>query len=247
MPRSLVLAAILIATSAQDSAGAAERLAELNQTAWRIVDIDDTPAEERSKAVIRISTGEIHFTVGCFDARYRLKEEGGSLSVLSADKNNACNDDQPMIAASFDRSILKVTRYRLSGDELSLSDDYGLKSIELARKGSIDIQSRELQVISFFDGGALVTPKGGLDTIAIFAKGQLRGSLGCGSLIGSYVLSGDRIRISAGEILLRRCMFPRPHDSVIIRALRGDHIVQRDGGQIVLRDDQGTIQIVLAP
>jgi heat shock protein HslJ len=87
----------------------------------------------------------------------------------------------------------------------------------------------------------------GSDAYVIFENGDIRGSLGCGKLVGEYSLLGDRVTISNPRIIERKgcgIEFLERADEVI-SALRGAVHLKRDEDTFKLFDEQKTYSISL--
>jgi heat shock protein HslJ len=81
-----------------------------------------------------------------------------------------------------------------------------------------------------------------------FAKGHIHGSAGCGALVGTYSLSGDRLIIQADFILGGPCTREGSvQNQLILTALKGDLRVEEKDGHILLRDTSGKARLLLAP
>jgi heat shock protein HslJ len=81
-----------------------------------------------------------------------------------------------------------------------------------------------------------------------FAKGHIRGSAGCGALVGTYSLSGDRLVVQADFILAGACTREGSvQNQLILTALKGDLRIEEKDDHILLRDTSGEARLLLAP
>jgi heat shock protein HslJ len=115
------------------------------------------------------------------------------------------------------------------------------------------IENRRWRIAKYRGDGTQKSHEQGLIDAAktaeiTFAKGRLHGSPGCGALVGTYRLSGDRLIIQADFVLGGLC--PREEsvqNQLILTALKGDLRMEEKGGNILLRDTSGKARLLLAP
>ena len=116
-----------------------------------------------------------------------------------------------------------------------------------ARIAAIGFENRGWTVERSYDGASLVPPTA--VSRMTFTNGRIEGTPGCGFLFASYTLSGAHLTIASfGFFLGGYC----PDDILsqsksITKALSGELTIERDGQRVVLRDAQGTIQVILRP
>ncbi|HEY4010284.1 MAG TPA: META domain-containing protein [Acidobacteriaceae bacterium] len=81
-----------------------------------------------------------------------------------------------------------------------------------------------------------------------FANGQVHGSPGCGGLVGTYTISGDKL-ISDVDILLAGLCPSNQFDqsSLVMKALKGERRIEKDGSNILLLDKNGAAMVLLVP
>jgi heat shock protein HslJ len=82
-----------------------------------------------------------------------------------------------------------------------------------------------------------------------FMNGAVDGGTGCCGLSGTYGLSGAHLQLFT-LICISGGWCPaeyEPHADPILKALDGERIVEPDGQRMILRDDRGTVQMVLRP
>lgn len=115
------------------------------------------------------------------------------------------------------------------------------------------IESRRWHIAKYRGDGSRNSDEQGLiaadKTASItFAKGHIHGSAGCGALVGTYSLSGDRIIIQADFILAGACTHEGSlQNQLILTAFKGDLRMEEKDDHILLRDRSGKARLLLAP
>jgi heat shock protein HslJ len=81
-----------------------------------------------------------------------------------------------------------------------------------------------------------------------FAKGHIDGSAGCGALVGTYSLSGDRLIIRPDFVLLGLCLREEwIQNQLILTALKGDLRIEEKDDDTLLRDTNMKARVLLVP
>lgn len=119
------------------------------------------------------------------------------------------------------------------------------------------LEGHKWTIVAYRDGGGLV---GSADRFSrpgwIYLGGNdLGGTPGCGSLIGSYRISGLSIAVESGALLTGNCLGFRDGDSVnflndsnkVTAALNLATSIERRGDEVLLKDADGVTMIVLTP
>jgi heat shock protein HslJ len=129
-----------------------------------------------------------------------------------------------------------------------------LSSVSAADKISAHgIESRRWRIAKYHGDGTQNSDEQGLiaadKTASItFVKGHIHGSAGCGALVGTYSLSGDRLIIQADFVLAGLCTLEASvQNQLILTALKGDLRMEEKNGHILLRDTSGKSRLLLAP
>lgn len=129
-----------------------------------------------------------------------------------------------------------------------------LSSVSAADKISAHgIESRHWRIAKYRGDGIQNSDEQGLiagdKTASItFAKGHINGSAGCGALVGTYSLSGDRLIIHADFILAGACTREGSvQNQLILTALKGDLRMEEKDNHILLCDKSGKARLLLAP
>jgi heat shock protein HslJ len=129
-----------------------------------------------------------------------------------------------------------------------------LSSVSAANKISAHgIESRRWRIAKYDGNGTQNADEQGLiaaeKTASVtFAKGHISGSAGCGALVGTYGLSGDRVIIQADFVLAGLCTREGSvQNQLILTALKGDLWEEEKDDHILLRDTSGKARLLLAP
>jgi hypothetical protein len=232
-------------------------LAELDGTFWRLTDMRDH-SDGLSDVIVRITASSVDFSVPCAYFYYPLRDHGSRLTVSPPWAwGGSCMTDKawlrrPQISRVFDRNIMMVSRYAVNDDRLILQDSHGQFLIALIRLRSEGLENRRWLITSYFDGQTLVaadTTTNSPPQIS-FMHRHIDGTPGCGAFLGGYVLSGDRLKADVGWTLAGKCTGDwdavERQNNLIVRALSSaERRIERDGHRVMLRDGQGTIQLML--
>ncbi len=115
------------------------------------------------------------------------------------------------------------------------------------------IENRRWRIAKYRGDGTQKSDEQGLIDAAktaeiTFAKGHIHGSPGCGALVGTYSLSGDRLIMQADFVLAGLC--PREEsvqNQLTLTALKGDLRIEEKDDQILLRDTSRKARVLLVP
>jgi heat shock protein HslJ len=256
LPRMLRLLAIALATGLLCSAGAAEAasgLSALAETYWRLARVDGT-ADYGSEAVVRIRREKVDFSTPCSYVSYPFHYEADDLTFASSPTESGsttCAKDQSEIAVHFSERLHKAKRHELTAAGLTLFDEQDRPLIQLARLQPTGLENRRWFIAAYFDGAKLAA----VDTRISFApniaflNGRIDGSPGCASLFGWYTLNDDHLDATAMSVLGGGwCQEDYGRQTThIFEALSGSRRVEQDGERILLRDERGTVRLVLSP
>ena len=128
-----------------------------------------------------------------------------------------------------------------------------LSSVSVADKISAHgIESRRWRIAKY-GGGPQNSDEQGLisaeNTASItFTKGHIHGSAGCGALVGTDSLSGDRLIIQAALSLAGACTHEQSvQNHLILIAFKGYLQMEEKDGHILLRDTSGRARVLLVP
>lgn len=253
----LLLAVSLMSGRANAADLVADRRAGMSF--WRVTAIGDTPTDAEDAVVM---VDPYHFRIilstPCGDTGYSLYLENGvfreftnfmySIKCMASPRERAFAD-----------AIAKVKTYRQDAETLSLNDGNGIPKIVLTRFYSKGLEYRQWFIEQHFDGQNLVLTRNRVHELppdwpslpqVVFMSGRLDGSSGGGALWGDYSPIGAKseIRIRASSFATG---FWYPEDiklgEQILEALSGERTIERDGDDLLLRDAQGTVQVILAP
>jgi len=228
-------------------------LSDMAGTFWRLAKIDGI-SEGEDNAVVRITEGSIDFSHPCFYSSYPFHYDLGTFGVSpSWNSEEKCAGRNRPLSGSLEKELRRTRHFQSSGTTLTFLDDRDQSLISLIRLQPTGPENRKWRIASYFDGGHLVPADsfGSIMPFVTFFGGYLDGSPGCGGFLGAYSLSGDRLKAGATWLLAGWCSGDlkkrfRQND-LITKSLNGDRHVALEGDRVVLRDDQGNLQLVLAP
>lgn len=129
-----------------------------------------------------------------------------------------------------------------------------LSSVSVADKTSAHgIEGRRWRIAKYSGDGPLNSDERGLigadnTTSITFTKGRINGSAGCGALVGTYSLSGDRLIIQADFVIAGACTTEHGiQNHMILIALTGELRIEEKDSHILLRDTSGKARVLLVP
>jgi heat shock protein HslJ len=227
-------------------ATAASDLSELDGTFWRVDHLDGT-SEDTSAIVVYISRHTIHVSVPCVKRLYPVSYVSGSFKIKPSAGSSSCRGTRSSGMADVEASLPKIAGYVVKADGLSFLDDQSQSVLALSRIAATGLENKEWSVEQYYDGAKLVPATA--ESLVTFVNGFIDGSPGCGAFaLGDYILSRTRLKASVSLILGGYC----PDDlwsrsGTITKALSGERTIERDNQQLVLRDAEGTIQVILRP
>ncbi len=218
---------------------------------WTLTSFADGP--QNADAIFYFEGQLLSLDIPCYRRSWAYEYyEGGGMRFSNPAVWMWCKDDMPPIVEAFDSTIPKVRVSRVNGDVLSLLDGNGRALFVLKRLIATGLENRKWYISSFFDGNALVATRERFSfpfsSRVTFIHGGLDGSPGCGGFMAHYLMSGQQLTIWASYVLGGWCPRGEMESSgVVCKALSGKRSVEQDGDRLILRDDQGRVQIVLTP
>jgi hypothetical protein len=242
----LRFAAIVALVGGPCLASASSELSSLRGTYWRLEHIDSV-TDDTSNVVVRITRSSFDFSAPCHFRLYPFTSYSGSLKVgPPAAATRSCRGEEWHVSGAVEANLLRINDYVMTGDDLTFLDGQGGPVMRLARITADGLENRDWSIAQYWDGTNLVTPS--RDASIAFMSGYVDGSPGCGGLYGAYKLSGPHLTTFAGWILGGYCPGDfEPQNNGVVKALSGERLVEHDGDRVVLRDDQGAVQVVLKP
>jgi hypothetical protein len=222
-------------------------LSELARTFWKLDHIDGVPTEQDS-VIVQISKDEIAFSAPCGAKRYPFRYDKSGLvrfhPAWSTTGDTRCTAGPAL--GKIEPSLARVKRHALNGDALTLLDENVRAIMALSRVTATGLENREWAIAEYWDGKALVPAE---SAYIVLVHGRIRGSPGCGGLLGDYSLSGERVRLSFTVFLFGlACHQPAMAQMErLTDALIGDWLVEHEPRRTVLRDLQGAVRFVLTP
>jgi|SRR5262245_23393435 heat shock protein HslJ len=238
-----------------DVARAEPELSKLARTFWKLDHIDALPTE--ANVIVQISKNEIAFSGPCRAGRYPFAyDKSGVVRFHPAWSTTEATGDARCAAepkwGTIELLLAKVKRHALNADGLTLLDESGRPVMALSRIGPAGIENREWAIAEYWNGDSLVSAEETANIVSVpeivFVHGRIRGTPGCGGLLGDYRLSEQRLKLHATVILAGSC--PRlamVQMERLTEALNGDWSVEHEPQRTLLRDAEGAIRIVLRP
>lgn len=129
--------------------------------------------------------------------------------------------------------------------------------------GITSIEGQRWRIVAYFNGADLSAPKDSVETVRLIrgpfdqaitnvggpvAMGAIGGGWRCGVRRGTYRLSRDTIELRVWARVYGVCHpTDLPQNAQILHALNGTRFVARDEDRVILRDQAGRTQIILAP
>ena len=157
-----------------------------------------------------------------------------------------------MILERLKRVMERTDRYAEQVDEFVLMASEN-PLFRFTRLNSTGLENRRWVIASYFDGRRLISPRKFFQRgpELLFIAGRVDGNTGCDTFTGPYTLTDGRLESHPETSLFGwgySCnrVIEGQH-APIERALSGRRTVQQDGDRIVLRDEAGQVQAILAP
>lgn len=153
----------------------------------------------------------------------------------------------------FENELLKTCCYELRDGVLTFEDRNQHPTIVLSAFQQEGIENRRWRIAKYRADGNDATQKGGLNepkdpADVVFMSGRISGSPGCGGFDGTYKITGDNLTSVAYLDLAGLCYQEQfVQDGLVLAALRGDRQIEKDGGNILLRDQSGRAMLLLVP
>jgi hypothetical protein len=246
-----------------DTAKAESDLSTLAGTFWRLDRLDRTSGAVPERAsiaalvrreifhsiVVHISHGSIGFNApGGVVRGYGFGYSSGSLEIgRRAFGRSSFWSANGFVLDSVEANLPRVAGYMVKGDVLEFLDGHAHLVLALSRITATGLENREWSIDQYFDGANLVTaPR---EAWITFINNSVEGMPGCCGLTDTYRLSGNRLQVSTG-FCISGGWCPAEYESptiAILKAFREELIVEPDGQRMILRDGQGSVQIVLRP
>jgi len=258
--RSLLFSCLAMVAALLYGAGTAKgaEFSELGGTYWRLTNVDD--AAYVSKIIVRVTGSTIDFSAPCHFALYRVDDVSGSLSFSNGPAViRPCWGAKWYFRDALEATLLRIRRHTVNGDDLTFLDARDRSVMALRRITAKGLENRDWWIAQYLDGAVLVAPKRSA-SIALM-NGFVDGMpSNCGMLTGHYRLgrarlmssihlwmsgwcSGDYVQQNTGVI---KGDYEQQNTGVL-SALSGERLVESEGDNVILRDDQGATQVILKP
>jgi hypothetical protein len=239
------LAMIAALVSGPITAATTSDLSELAGTFWRLDRLSGT-SNDTSAIVVHISKFAINVSAPCVARLYPVSYASGALKIEASTASRSCQGTKSPAMDTVEASLLKIAGYAMKADVLSFLDDQSHSVLTLSRITATGLENKEWSIDQYYNGVNLVPATA--DAHVTFMNNFIDGSPGCGALVGNYILSGTHLKTASGWFLGGYCPGDfKPQNDGIVTALSGERTIERNDQRLVLRDAQGTIQVILKP
>ena len=245
-PLVVIFVAIAALLLGRATSQAEHGLLELAGTFWHVDSLDGA-ADDTSNIIVHISKSLVEISVPCLALGYPVRYVHGSPKIEpSAASRFSCQGAvRSHVIDAIEANLPRIAGNTMDADALTFLDDKHHSILKLSRLNATGLENQEWSIDQYFDGAKLVPST--RDAQVTFVNNVIDGSPGCGELFGQYRLGGTQLKISASWVLGGYCLGEyRQQNDGIINALSGERSVERDNERVLLRDDQGTILLVLA-
>jgi heat shock protein HslJ len=168
-------------------------------------------------------------------------------------ENSGLTQDQ-QIGGMFEKKLQSICSYELRNGLLILEDINQRSIIVLSAVRQEGIENRRWRIAEYRGGDnksgqkdELIDAK--LPTEALFMNGRLSGAPGCGAWVGKYSISGDTLTTSDVDVILAGlCSSEQSEQGAwVMKALKGERRIEKEGSNILLRDNTGRTMLLLVP
>jgi heat shock protein HslJ len=224
-----------------------------DRTFWTVVRVQDVPvdAAEGREILANINRATLTFGSPCATRSFPITQKQLDLTLHPAWRKTGgrCNAGEERAIELIETLMPAARRSTFDGINLLLADSDNRPLAQMVRFASKTVENRHWTIASYFDGKRLTSlrlDRGASAEIA-FIHGVVEGTPGCGALIGSYELRDQKLVINAGVLLRGHCPGGAFEQSKsVTEALNGDRFVEIAGHLAYLRDDRGSVRIVLS-
>lgn len=249
----LVLFAASASVTATDTRkGSAAVTSDLNETAWILSDLADTPLLPDSPVTLNFTDGQLYGSDGCnrFRGGYRADVEGFRLTGGLAGTQMACPDPVMRQASAFIEALSAARTAQVREGRLILSDEDG-RALAVLDPQDRDLPGTAWRVTGYNNGRqAVVSLLAGSTMTARFGDdGNVVGSAGCNVYSGPYAISGHDIDI--GPLLATQEICDQPEgvmdqEAAFLHALPQVANVRIEADRLELRDEAGALMVTAA-
>ena len=231
-------------------------LADLHYSYWQLEELSKSRAS-LSEVIVYIAEDTITISTRACLYSYPFDYRMAVLKFSPAwrygcDKAIAGQSDS-IIVQQFEKSLHATASYEHQGATLTFFDKSHNQLFTLNTLRSKGIENRDWRVTKYRNlktqqssNCQMLTPT--QFTEITFVNGRLDGTLGCGGLVGSYKLSGERMTLNASSFLAGRCDGESDEqDYKALQAFKRSTRIEEQDGHIMLFDSVGEIQMQLDP
>jgi heat shock protein HslJ len=235
---------------------------ELRNSFWHLKQLQGA-SPNVSDVVVRIlivtpdgANGTITFSTPSYFIAFPFVYKSTGLEFYAAYSHGGTAKDagfpQAQQAAQiFENALQKACCYEVRSSVLTLMDREQHPLIVLSPVQQDGLENRRWRIIRY--RGRKSTEKDELTDAmepadVTFINGRVEGSPGCGAWSGTYRASGDHLTFDVGTFLSGLCSSDQLAEKYWVeRDLNGATQIERDGGNILLRDRNGRAMILLVP
>lgn len=236
----------------------------LRDTFWNLEQLDGA-ATNVASTVVRIllitndgSNGEFTFSTPSYfiSIPFHYKEAGMEFFSPDAHGGVAKNPSYPhdqQIGQLLESELHKSRYFELRDEMLTFQDSNHRSTIVLKAAQQKGIENRRWGVARYRGADSNSTHQDELIDVneaadVVFMNGRVYGSPGCGGWVGTYAVSGDKLSTDVGTVLAGLCSSGQFAQAAWVeKGLKGDRRIEKDGSNILLRDQSSRPMLLLVP
>jgi len=191
--------------------------------------------------------GKVGGSAGCnsYSGSYTVSGNSIEFTQSMASTMMACEELIMAQETAYFQALAAAKSFAMKGDQLTLTDAAG-KALATYKAQTQSLDGTSWQVISYNNGNQAVTSVlAGTELTAIFGTdGNLSGSSGCNTYVGSYKVDGDKITIGPLASTKKFCIDPAgvmDQESQFLAALQSAAAYKMEGNRLELRTQDGAL------
>ena len=191
--------------------------------------------------------GQVGGSAGCnsYSGPYTVSGSSIEFKQPMASTMMACEEPVMEQETAYFQVLAAAKSFAVKGDQLTLNDAGG-KALATYKAQSQSLDGTSWQVISYNNGNQAVTSVlAGTELTAIFGTdGNLSGSSGCNTYVGSYKVDGYKITIGPLASTKKFCIDPAgvmDQESQFLAALQSAAAYKMEGNRLELRTQDGAL------
>jgi heat shock protein HslJ len=191
--------------------------------------------------------GQVGGSAGCnkYSGQYTVSGSNIEFKQPMASTMMACEEPVMAQETAYFQALAAAKSFAVKGDQLTLTDAAG-KALATYKAQTQSLDGTSWQVISYNNGKQAVTSVLiGTELTAVFGMdGNLSGSSGCNTYVGSYKVDGDKITIGPLASTKKFCNEPAgvmEQESQLLAALESAATYKIEGNRLQLRTQDGAL------